>query len=453
LDLRVPVHQISTIAKDTAAGWNDRLKPTAHLRVPDERIRFLYDAAVRCLVLLSAGEVVPGPFTYRRFWFRDACFMIAALLDMGMTERCRRHIVRFVDRQKPNGFFHSQAGEWDSNGQVLWIYDRFEQCSQDLLDEDVLRSVVRGVKWIENKRIPQSQTPYGGLLPAGFSAEHLGPNDHYYWDNFWSLAGLEAAVRMMRRRNKNEEADRIQALAAEYRKAIFHSIESIPEWRARGGIPAAPGRRMDAGAVGSMVADYPLNLVEAEDHRWEATLDFLLSNCFHNGAFFQDMIHSGQNAYLTLAIAQSLLRREDERFRDLVTSVADMASPTGQWPEAVHPLTGGGCMGDGQHGWAAAEWVRMIRSLFVREEGDRLVIGSGMFAEWLAANTPAFGFGPTPTLHGPIAVSVSPSESGVSVRLDSPNGTAVRGDIRIPGHVPVPLEPGKDHYELQRRQS
>ena len=39
-------------------------------------------------------------------------------------------------------------------------------------------------------------------------------------------------------------------------------------------------------------------------------------------------------------------------------------------------------MGDGQHGWAAAEWVMMIRNMFVREEGDRLIVGSGLFAEW-----------------------------------------------------------------------
>ena len=35
-----------------------------------------------------------------------------------------------------------------------------------------------------------------GLLPAGFSAEHLGPNDYYYWDDFWGLAGLIAAARL-----------------------------------------------------------------------------------------------------------------------------------------------------------------------------------------------------------------------------------------------------------------
>ena len=42
---------------------------------------------VETLVLLSADEVVPGPYTYRRFWFRDACLMLNALLAIGLTER------------------------------------------------------------------------------------------------------------------------------------------------------------------------------------------------------------------------------------------------------------------------------------------------------------------------------------------------------------------------------
>src|SRR5690606_18537012 len=149
-----------------------------------------------------------------------------------------------------------------------------------------------------------------------------------------------------------------------------------------GGIPASPYRRIDAGAIGSLVADYPLQLVPPADPRIMATVDVLLDRHMVHGGFFQDVIHSGVNAYLTLDIAQTLLRAGDPRFGELVEAVAALASPTGQWPEAIHPRTGGGCMGDGQHGWAAAEWIMMIRNAFVREESDRLIIGSGLLGSW-----------------------------------------------------------------------
>jgi hypothetical protein len=133
------------------------------------------------------------------------------------------------------------------------------------------------------------------------------------------------------------------------------------------------------------------------------------------GAFFQNMIHSGLNAYLTLALAQALLRAGDVESLALVHAVADLASPTGQWPEAVHPRTGGGCMGDGQHLWASAEWALMMRSLFVREEGDRLILLSGLPEDWLTGEFP-IAFGPTCTAHGPVTVAVERRNGALHAR-------------------------------------
>ncbi len=132
------------------------------------------------------------------------------------------------------------------------------------------------------------------------------------------------------------------------------------------------------------------------------------------GAFFQDMIHSGMNAYLTLHLAQVLLRAGDRRFEALVRVVAEMASPTGQWPEAVHPHTGGGCMGDGQHVWAAAEWMMMMRNLFLREEGDRLLLLAGIPAAWVADGE-RLTFGPGPTSFGVVEIEAEGGTDAVRV--------------------------------------
>jgi hypothetical protein len=182
-------------------------------------------------------------------------------------------------------------------------------------------------------------------------------------------------------------------------------IEAIPAERCRGAIPAAPNRRMDSGAIGSLVADYPLQIFSPASSRIMNSVNYLLDHCMIENGFFHDMIHSGINPYLTLHLAQVLLRSEDERFRPLIKRIAHLASATGQWPEAVHPQTGGGCMGDGQHGWAAAEWTLMIRSLFVREEQDHLVVCQGLFPEWLKSGNRLL-FGPTATKYGSVTVQV-----------------------------------------------
>ena len=450
MTIRIPLHSEESshalhLSRDTGS-WHSIGKSTTRLRVPDPNIQHLYDAAVKTLLLLSAVDIVPGPYTYRRFWFRDACFMLNALMAVGHADRCRRILASFSKRQKRSGYFLSQEGEWDSNGQVLWIYDRYEKLSGNVLDRTARDTIYRAVKWIQHKRLKKKSSAHAGLLPPGFSAEHLGPNDYYYWDNFWALAGLRASAEMTKRHGTEKKSAEIEELAKDFEKSIFDSIEKIPEKRSLGGIPASPYRRMDVGAIGSMVADYPLQLVPTGEKRIAETLSFLLENCFYSGGLFQDMIHSGVNVYLTLAIAQSLLRIGDRRYRDLIRTVEELASPTGQWPEAIHPLTGGGCMGDGQHGWAAAEWVMMLRNLFVREEGRRLILCSGIFPEWLQTESP-LSFGPAPTPFGKININIVKVGQGVKVSLDAEhNHLPAEGEIRLPGYQNLPINDWKGTY-------
>ncbi len=415
-------------------NWEEKLKGTANLSVPDDKIQFLYDAAVRSMLLLSADEVVPGPYTYKRFWIRDATYMINTLLTIGSAERAERLLEHFFDLQKMNGYFQSQEGEWDSNGQALWILSRYHQLTGKPLTKDRLKAILKAVKWIRKKRVKAPDKPHDGLLPPGFSAEHLGPNDYFYWDDFWSVGGLKAIAETLSKNDQEEDARGALELAEEFEIAIHNSIDNIADIRKKGGIPASPYRRMDSGAVGSLVADYPLQLTPPKNGRISRTVEFLLNNCFHSGGFFQDMIHSGINAYLSLEIAQILLRKGDERYREIIDSVAKLASSTGQWPEAIHPLTKGGCMGDGQHGWAAAEWIMMIRNQFIREEADKIIVGSGIFPKWLNTHSDLF-FGPTLTPYGKISVKIYYEENNRYVKFNiSWRNTPPKVVIDIPGY-------------------
>lgn len=430
--------------------WRRALAGTAELRVPDAWMQFLYDAAVRTLAMLSAADFYPGPYTYRRFWFRDACLMLHPLLAMGMADRAERILAGFPQRQTLTGYFSSQEGEWDSNGQVLWIAARYVRMTGRALPDGMDKALRKAVAWLKHKRLPESApNGTGGLLPAGFSAEHLGPNDYYYWDDFWALGGLREMAAVWRKFGGSDAAAEAERLADAFEASLRKSIGAIPEARSFGGIPAAPGRRMDAGAIGSMVADYPLQLDPPGDPRVMRTLEFLLERSFHRGGFFQEMIHSGINAYLTLDLAQTLLRAGDPRFADLIRAVAELASPTGQWPEAIHPNTLGGCMGDGQHGWAAAEWVMMMRNCFVREEHDSLVIGAGLLPEWLEAGVP-LSFGPTPTACGETSVRLEDGRIEVEGKWRE-GGPMLH--IRVPGFRPLDVPAEQRVHQLERMSS
>lgn len=405
----------STPNRLSTRDWETVLEGSCELSVPDERIEFLFESSRRTLLSLSNEAVYPGSFTYKRFWFRDASYMLNALLVLGYPERVRKILDTYPSRQKRNGYFCSQKGEWDANGQVLWILERYRDVTNEPLPDRFEAAIRSGAEWILHKRLDDDlEEPHAGLLPPGFSAEHFGPNDYYYWDDFWSVAGLRAASNLL-----DGDGERFAREARFLKRSVETSLRSTANGRDDRAMPPSPYRNVDAGSVGSLAAGYPLQLYSSGDDRLIDTARALREDSFVNGAFFQEMIHSGLNPYLSLHVAQVLLRAGEEGFWPIVRSVADLASPTGKWPEAVHPRTGGGCMGDGEHGWAAADWVLMVRNLFLREEGsDRLLLGEGLPEEWLESGE-ELSVGPTGTSFGTVRLDVLPREAGLCVEFES----------------------------------
>jgi hypothetical protein len=439
--------------KSTVSKWEENLKGCCELEIPDQHFQFLYDAAIRSLILHSPGQdVYPGPYTYKRFWFRDAAFILEAMLCVGLSERVKKIVNRFPMRQTVAGYFLSQDGEWDSNGEALWAIRRFCERTGQKPDPKWQRSIYRAAKWIQNKREFKKGSRSFGLLPVGFSAEHLGPNDYYYWDDFWGVAGLSAGAFLARKYGDDDLAVQFAGQAKDLLGCIEASLKRVAEPKKRNAMPASPHRRMDAGAIGSLVAGYPLQIFPAQDPRLLDTAEFLFRECFVQGGFYQEISHSGINVYLTLHIAQVFLRAGDPRFFDLMSAMASLATPTGQWPEAVHPRTKGGCMGDGQHIWAAAEWILILRNCFVYEEDGKLILCSGIPISWIAEGKGA-ALGPTPTSFGPVKVLIKTKDEKINIQWsgDWQNGKEPAIEIRLPGHAPIQAKPGENSVVIPRR--
>lgn len=133
-----------------------------------------------------------------------------------------------------------------------------------------------------------------------------------------------------------------------------------------------------------------------------------------------------------------------------MATVARLASPTGQWPEAIHPHTLGGCMGDGQHVWAAAEWLLMQRNCLVREEGDRLILASGVPRQWLHLGD-RVALGPAPTAFGPVSLVIETRRDRIAVSWQAQWRRAPACvEVRLPGFAPVVTDPGQGVVEFVR---
>ncbi len=445
------------------AQWKDILADSATLQIPESSLGFLYNVAVRSLILHSPHDVYPGPFTYKRFWFRDAAFILKALLAVHLPARVRRTLERYASRQRKDGYFHSQDGEWDSNGEALWILEEYLASQGEPLPDEWRLMVESAGDWIKTKRLPiEGSEIHGGLFPAGFSAEHFGPTDYYYWDDFWGVAGLRAAARLLQIKSPEQSAAFHQE-SESFLKAIEENICRTRTFKQLRTIPASPYRRMDAGAIGTIVGEYPLKLWPELQEMVLTTAEYLFQHCFFRGAFFQDMIHSGLNAYLSLHVGQIFLKVRDFRFLEILRAVANLATPTGQWPEAIHPQTLGGCMGDGQHIWAAAEWVQFIRNMFVDEDEGGLVLLRGIPKEWLSTGAKLL-YGPTCTRYGDLTVGVTVDEESIHLTIDphwhSGVGRSGFGQsgmkmiqpkiIAYVGHGRVELAPGAKEVSFKR---
>ncbi len=427
--------------------WENYLKKGAEIKTPDEKLNSILAASISTLLMLSdIDTITPGPFTYHQFWFRDAAYMLWALDNLGYHETTRKIIENYPSHQTKDGYFRSQKGEWDSNGQAIWTIFRHYSLTKDL---DFLSSLFdplfRAVKWISNKRLTDhsfSNETFFGLMPAGMSAEHLGLADHYFWDNFWSLAGIKAFMEICRLLGKENELKYAVELNSHYSLAMEVAIENVQKKYSLNAIPASPSRGVDCGMIGSICASYPLQLFEAGDNRIISSLNILKEKYFVNGLFFQHFIHSGMNPYLTLQIAHSyLFAGKRELFWNILNNVLSYSSSTNNFPEAIHPNTSGGAMGDGHHGWAAAEIVLAVHDAFVFEnnypEQKEVIFLQGIPKKWFF-NSPAFYIKNAPVIGGRINLLVSSEREINEIKLNIDFNGII--DSKIKWRLSLPFE-------------
>ena len=366
------------------ADWEGHLRAGARIELP------VYDGLLRScratlLALCDGKDITPGPATYHGFWYRDAAFLLAALNRLGFSRRSAEVLRSYPGRQARSGAWLSQGGEWDGSGAAIWaLMDHVWLTGDRALLRQVWPSILKAARWI-------MATREDGMMPPGWSAEHLGPSDRYWWDALWSCAGLREAAMGARWLGKREEE----------RELMLDHGTWLDILRARmgeGPVGAAPGRRMDSAAVSVLAAAWPLRLMSAAEQPMAKTGQWLLDHCMVEGGLFHDVGHAGVNPVLTCWLAQVRLAQGDSGAVQHLDYLAEHARGTGTWPEAFHPLRGG-VMGDGDHGWAAAEVAMLCRNLVLLEDGSTLHLFRGTDRRWFNGETLLEG---VPTRFGPV---------------------------------------------------
>jgi hypothetical protein len=393
---RVPAFPSAIPSADQVArGWAAQSRQGMRLVLPDPRLQEAVDANRRFLLALHDGpDIMPGPTTDHRFWFRDAAFLLAALGRYGFHSQVAEVLGSYPGRQRLDGLFFSRSQEWDSNGCALWSIGEHWRLSRDAgLVESMIGPIAKGAQWVDRKRrTKRGRGPeLRGLLPSGLAAEHVGPFDYFYWDDFWCAAGLRSASQLLAACGQHDAAAHVHRDADALWADTVASLEVVSRRLGSEAIPAGPRRTIDAGVIGALAACEPLRLLPPDDRRIAATLDAARDRFSLGDAFFQAIGHTGLGTSLTMQVAEVELARGDRRALDRLAWLLAAATPTWTWPEAIHPQVPGGCMGDGHNGRAAAAFLSFVRNMLVREvpgerrdtPGPGLALCSVLPDEWL----------------------------------------------------------------------
>ncbi len=418
--------------KRHASHWAKELAHASQFEFADRNLQTIFDASRLTLLQLHDNDFIsPGPFLYHHFWFRDAVPMVRALDVLGFSKRAQDVIDAFSKRQKADGFFSGPEGEWDSNGAVLWvIYRHYLLTRSTAWLQSWYPRLLKGAGWIERmkKRSIEDSGSSSGLMPPSLSAEHLGTVDQYFWDSFWSLAGLRSFCAISRVLRKEKDLSHYLLEQNSLDNSIRSSLNAIEERLGSQIIPATPTRDFDESAIGSIASMYPLQILTDVPQPGN-TVRELDRRFMDSRGFYHPIIHSGYNPYLTLQLAHSYLFMNDiVRAWEVAETIFRQTVSPYSLPEAIHPRTGGGSMGDGHHGWASAEIILFVRDCLVQESEGRLILFGG-------ANKRLVSKGRTtrmvnvPTDYGPISAELEfESEDRCVIQIQNKFFAEIRPD-------------------------
>jgi hypothetical protein len=458
-------------AVTVAGGWQSQSDRGLRLSLPDERLANLVDASRRFLLLLHGGDTIaPGPAGDVPGDVRSTAGLLGALGRCGFVDEVAGVLHGLFDRQRSDGRFDDDdpgAG----GAALVALADHWRLTRDTALVDRVVEPVARAAHAIDKARAGGSGRGRGavddpqvaGLLPARRRAR-LGATEHLYADSLWGVAGLHAAADVLAAVDQPEAAEDARRFATAFWSDIEASLARVAVRLGGPALPAAPARPVDAGAVDALDAVDPLGLLDASDARVAATAEALRARwtLAEGRALWHPSGDSGAGPAATLRLASVELRAGDHRALDRLAWIAEVASPTSTWPEAVHPRLGTGSLGDGHDGRVAAALVTFVRDLLVREVpvGDRrptVALSTLVPADWFGHGWEVHG---APTAHGTVSYAVRwhgdrvallwevethdglPAVRLVAPGLDPDWSTDERSGEALLGPVPVPPESG-----------
>ncbi len=402
--------------------WNGMKKSIASITVPEKKATDALKAAHVCQMIANdLGEVRGGEGFYDEFFIRDGAYQVMELEEAGMWEAARKSIELYLPRQRPDGRYESHTGQFDANGQALWVLWQYYKMTADkTFLERVYPGMKQAVNWtVKTLNETKSDPDFPGLLPKALAdGEYLwAGQNHIVGYDFWNLRGMMVTADAARILGKTQEAADLTMQADEYRSAIDAAMKK----NGMGHFP--PSWELIGTHWGNTETIWPTPIFPKNDPRVTNLIDFL-RNDFGGGYVegtirwmgYPAVIHPYMGAYTTMA---DLSLGNDELvvqdfYWTLLHSTAAHAFPEGifyktntAWGNTIPHVTGAG------------NYAIILRHMLVHEEGNELHLLKAI-PDWWLSDGQQIRIERLPTWFGDVSLIIKGTATGVEVKFDGP---------------------------------
>jgi len=410
--ISVPFHDNASLpakdARDRAlAHWREILSPV-EWKVPGaaaRAVRCFRTAACHIMINRDGPAIQPGPRRYTRSWVRDCVIMGSAMAKAGQPHVLREFISWYCQFQRDDGFVPAVVDrdgidwivEHDSHGQFIWgVCEVFRGDPDRAFLKQLwphVRKAANYMAQLRKRHMPEAFTESMcdacyGLLPESVSHEgYMAHPVHSYWDDFWGIRGIEAAIELAEAMAAREDAIRWREESVNFLGDTLHSIREVIRTREIEYIPGSvEWADFDPTATANAIAllDFAEQLPQQQLHEM---LDTYLAG--FRGKHRGELPWLNYTAYEIRIIGAFIrLGRREEALELLQFFLADTRPQTwNQWPEITwRDPRSPGHLGDVPHTWIAAEYMMALASMIAseREHTEAMVLASGLPWSWIS---------------------------------------------------------------------
>ncbi len=415
----------------TKADWQQILARGMQVSLPERKVTDTFQASL--LYDLIAIDQRQGNWIqtvnklhYHSFYLRDSSDIVRMYDVTGYPDIAAHVLAFFPQSQQPDGNFLSQPEEFDGWGETLWAYGQHYQMTHDAaFAKSVVPSLRRALAWEQAAR---RQDPLH-LLPASDVRDNEDVPGHITGYSFLALAGLKDAAAMLNAIGEEADAEAFAREYASYRAAFLRVLDQRAAEN-HGYIPPALDGQVGGQDWGNLLSTYPEHTLAPNDPRVTATLKATQARYAEGIMTYGDgrWLHH----YLTIKNTLTEVIRGDQQqaVQELYALLLHTSATHAGFEFAIRPWGSRDFEGNlSPHGWFAAEYRTLLRSMLVREDEGSLHLLSVVSPEWIGAGKRIATTG-APTEYGRISYTLEqPEEESAVLSINSSFDHAPRSII------------------------